>query len=263
MLVDINAYVGHWPFRQMNFNTCETLLDRMNKSGVDVSVISNLDGIFYQNTQPANEKLHGEMNSSEIFRDRLVPFAVINPIYAGWKEDLLKCSDQFGMKGIRLYPKYHGYDLTNPSCIELVKMARDRNLPVAFSLRMADSRPSSWLDLGGETEWNLKDIVSIVREVPNAKYLILNVANSTRMNDDETDLLKKTDLIMDTSGRSMNNLPNLLSIFGKEKFAFGTHSPILDYYTGRLRIEALKDTEADKETKALFRAGNAKAFLEI
>lgn len=51
MLLDINAYVGHWPFKQLQYNTCSKLLDRMNKFGVAVSVISNLNGIFYKNTQ--------------------------------------------------------------------------------------------------------------------------------------------------------------------------------------------------------------------
>ena len=50
MLIDINAYVGHWPFMQLKYNTCESLAQRMDRFGVDVSVISNLNGIFYKNT---------------------------------------------------------------------------------------------------------------------------------------------------------------------------------------------------------------------
>ena len=40
MLLDINAYVGHWPFKQLQFNTCEKLLERMNRFGVDISVVA-------------------------------------------------------------------------------------------------------------------------------------------------------------------------------------------------------------------------------
>ena len=91
MLIDINAYVGHWPFQQLKYNTCEALLQRMNKFGVDVSVISNLNGIFYKNTQSANEELYEEIRSNSKFKDRFIPFAVINPIYAGWRDDLETC----------------------------------------------------------------------------------------------------------------------------------------------------------------------------
>jgi hypothetical protein len=30
MLIDINAYVGHWPFMQLKYNTCESLAQRMD-----------------------------------------------------------------------------------------------------------------------------------------------------------------------------------------------------------------------------------------
>ena len=261
MLCDINANVGHWPFKQLKYNTCETLLERMNKFDVDISVVSNLNGIFYKNTQSANEELYDEIKSNSRFRDRFIPFAVFNPIYAGWKDDLDICYNKMGMKGIRLYPAYHDYEINDPACIELVKNARDLGLPVAFTIRMFDSRQRSWLEI--PTEWDLKNIVPIVKEVPDAKYLILNVANSMRVSDEETELLKKSDIIFDTSGRSISNLGDLITRFGKEKFAFGTHSPILDYFAGIIRIESLRENEADELTKEMLRSGNAKRMLGI
>jgi len=261
MLLDINASVGHWPFQHYNYNTCATLLERMNRHGVDISVIGNLNGIFYKNTQSANEELYSEIKSEKRFHDRFIPFAVINPIYAGWKDDLETCVSGFGMKGLRLYPLYHDYDITDPACIELVKNARDRNLIVAFTLRMVDSRPRSWMDI--QTEWSLKDIMPIIRAVPDAKYMILNVANSADLDENDMALIKKSDLVLDTSGRALSNPGDLLKKFGSDKFAFGTHSPILDYLTGQLRIESLRETEADENTKELLRSGNARRILGI
>lgn len=261
MLLDINAYVGHWPFKQLQFNTCGSLLERMNEFGVDVSVISNLNGIFYKNTQPANEELYNVIQSNTSFRERFLPFAVINPTYAGWKDDLTASVDTLGMKGIRLYPKYHDYEITDPACIELVHIARDRGLPVALSLRMVDARQRSWMDI--ENEWELKDIIPLLKEVPDAKYMILNVANSTKLTEDELALIKQTNILLDTSGRALTNLGELLKTFGKEKFAFGTHAPILDYLTGLLRIESLRGAEATEETKELLRSGNAKGFMKL
>lgn len=261
MLLDINASVGHWPFQHFNYNNCGTLLDRMNRYGVNISVISSLNGIFYKNTQSANEELFTELNSAKRFKDRFIPFAVINPIYAGWRDDLEISVSKFGMKGVRLYPLYHDYDLTDPACIELVKAARDKNLIIAFTLRMVDSRPRSWMDI--QTEWSLKDIIPIIRVVPDAKYMILNVANSTDLEEADLKLFRNANILMDTSGRALTNPGELLKKFGNDKFAFGTHSPILDYLTGRLRIESLRDTEADKATKDMLRSGNAKSMLGL
>jgi predicted TIM-barrel fold metal-dependent hydrolase len=278
MLLDINAYVGHWPFKQLKYNTCGMLLDRMNKFGVDISVISNINGIFYKNTQSANEELYDEIKSENRFHDRFIPFAVINPIYAGWRDDLEDCITRKGMKGIRLFPGYHDYELTDPSLIELVRRVRDHGLPVALDIRMVDSRQRSWMDIPVFDynaavksdiilkEWTLTNIIPLVREVPDAKYIIVNLANSVKLNDEDMELIKKTDLLFDTSGRVIrgdNILSELLKRFGKEKFAFGTHSPILDYLTGRLRIESMSEGEADEPAKEMLRSGNARRMLGV
>ncbi len=276
MLLDINAYVGHWPFKKLRHNTCSQLLDRMDRFGVDVSVVSNINGIFYKNTQSANEELFEEINSDTRFRGRFVPFAVINPIYAGWKDDFEVCVSEMGMKGLRLFPQYHDYEITDSSLIELVGMARDRKLPVSFDIRMVDSRQKSWLDIPHYDfcapvksdiifrEWSLKNILPIIKAVPDARYIIVNLANSISLTIEETDIIKGTDLVFDTSGRTIrgeNDLALLLKRFGREKFAFGTHSPILDYLTGRLRIESMSEDEADESTKELIRSGNARRIL--
>lgn len=233
----------------------------MDAQGVDISVVSNLNGVFYKNTQHANQELHDEIRSDKRFAERIVPFAVIDPVYSGWRTDFETCRNKLNMKGIRLHPIYHRYELDHPACIELVQMARDHNLPVALSLRLVDSRTSSWLDV--EREWSLKDVIPIIKAVPDAKYLILNVAGSTTLTPEEQTLFDQSNVLMDTSGRNIADLAQLIDRFGKEKFAFGTHAPLLDDVTGLLRIEALRENEADTGTKNLLRSGNIRRFLKL
>ncbi len=273
MLLDINAYVGHWPFKQLQYNTCSKLLARMNNFGVDASVISNLNGIFYKNTQSANEELFSELKSDRNFADRFIPFAIINPIYAAWKKDFETCFTKMGMKGLRVFPQYHDYGITDPPFIELVKMARDKGIPVAIDIRMVDSRQRSWMDIPVyepgvvadiiRKEWQLRNVAPIIKAVPDAKFIIVNVANGFRVNDEELELFKNADLVFDTSGRSASGLKELMDRFGSDKFAFGSHSPILDYLSGRVRIESMPLTEADEATKDMLRSGNAKRILGI
>ena len=201
MLIDINANVGHWPFQQTNCNTCKELLERMDSYKVDFSCVSNMNGIFYKNTQSSNEELYNEIMSDSRFRKRMIPFAIINPIYAGWKNDLDVCASRMGMKGIRLYPLYHDYELTDPSCIELVKSARDRGLIVAFTIRMVDSRPRAWMDLS--KEWSLKDVIPIIKEVPDAKYMILNISSGVYLGEEDTKLIRGSNVLFDTSGKNL------------------------------------------------------------
>jgi len=83
------------------------------------------------------------------------------------------------------------------------------------------------------------------------------------VSDEETELLKNTNLLFDTSGRILTDLGDMIKKYGKDKFAFGTHSPVLDYLGGLLRIESLRESEADEATKQLLRSGNAKKILGI
>ena len=112
-------------------------------------------------------------------------------------------------------------------------------------------------------EWTMKDIMPIIREVKDARYFIVNAANSMNAEDADFEILKNADILIDTSGRSLSNLGEMIKKHGKEKFAFGTHSPVLDYLTGILRIEALRPDEADEATKELIRSGNAGKKLGI
>lgn len=264
MLIDINSYIGHWPFRKLVTTTCEEVIGRMNATGVDMAVISNINGIFYKDTQSANEELYHAIKASSVFTKRLLPMAVLNPIYNGWRQDFKTCIDEWKMKGIRLHPQYHGYTFDNEECITLAKMARDKGVPIAVSLRMVDSRPSSWLDIS--QEWTLKNVLPLIKAVPDAKYMILNMANANQFNvydKETTELIRKTDMVFDTSGRMILNLGDMLKTYGEDKFAFGSHAPIFDSITGLLRIESLRESEANAAVKRKLYAENAQRILSI
>ena len=147
MWIDSNTYIGHWPFRQVRNSTCKDLVERMDANGISASVLTNINGIFYKDTQAANRETYDEIKTNRKWADRLIPFAVINPVYSGWKADLKESTSKLGMKGVRIFPKYHRYNLDHPACIELVKMCRDMGIPVGLTLRMVDSRPSSWVGI--------------------------------------------------------------------------------------------------------------------
>ena len=270
MLIDINSYIGNWPYRGLRGNTLEAMLTRMNKFGVDKAVVANINGLFYVDSQLANEELNAAIHSNEAFKDRFVPFATINPILPWWRDSLEICQKKFAMKGIRLYPFYHQYEITGQSCIDLVKAARDRNMPVSIPLRMTDLRERSWLDVDKALTYN--DIASLVSKVPDAQYIVLDA----RITDDQPKtteksikILQNADILFDTTrgagvpckGPNGESLQYLLDTFGPKKLAFGTETPFLDYCSPFFRIAAFK--EADQATKDLIWSGNARRMLKI
>ncbi len=270
MLIDINSYIGNWPYRGLRGNTLEEMLKRMNNFGVDMAVVANLNGLFYVDVQQANEELNAAVLSNKAFKNRFIPFASINPILPWWKDSLAECHEKFGMKGIRLYPLYHQYKLTDPGCIELVKAARDRGMAVSIPLRMTDLRERSWLDVNDALSYN--DIASLVSKVPDAKYMVLDARltdNQPRTTPEATKILQAANILFDTSrgsgvpikGPNSESLQDLLKTFGPEKLAFGTETPFVDYCSPFLRVAVFE--EADDALKALIWSGNARRMLKI
>ncbi len=196
MLIDINAYTGHWPFKRLRGNSCGGVLERMKEYGTDLSVITNLNGVFYKNTQSANEELYEEVRSKRAFNDRFLPFGIINPIYAGWKDDFSTCVKNFGMKGIRVFPNYHDYTIDDPNLLDLVKMARDNDVAVALTMRIVDSRQRSWMDLS--TEWALKDYLPLLRAVPDAKFMLLNLGTPMAMSEEDERTIREGNVLIDS-----------------------------------------------------------------
>lgn len=270
MLIDINAYVGNWPYRGLRGNTLAEMLQRMNKFGVNKTIVSNLNGLFYVDSQVANEELHAEISSNEQFKDRFIPFATINPALPWWRSSLEACHKQFGMKGIRIFPLYHHYKITDQICIDLVKAARDLDMPVSIPLRMTDLRERSWLDVDKALSYN--DIASLVSKVPDAKYMVLEA----RITDDQQpttresiEILKTAKVLFDSSrgcgvpvkGPNSESLPYLTQTFGSDKIAFGTETPFVDYCSPFFRLAAFD--EADEKTKELIWSGNVRKMLNV
>ena len=161
MIIDINAYLGQFAFRQLRHNTAATLVALMDAKRIDKAVVSSASAITYRNAQTGNEEVFAEVKSH---RDRLIPFAVLNPFYTGWQDDLKICHEDFGMSGLRLYPKWHNYQLSDRSCLDLVNAATERGLVISIPVRVEDNRQRSWL--ANVPDVPLDEIVALVKLVP-------------------------------------------------------------------------------------------------
>lgn len=265
MLIDINAYIGHWPFRRLEGNTLDALITRMNEFGVDMAIVSNIHGIFYKATDFANEELYEAIQAHPEFQKRIIPFAVLNPVLPWWERALEESQEKYGMKGIRLYPLYHHYELTDERCVRLVQAARDRGMPVAIPQRMIDTRMRSWLDVAEELDY--EDIAELVEKVPDAKYMMLDTRHTP--SEKARDILKEADILFDTTrasgtpitGLNGSDLHYLRDAFGIEKLAFGTGTPFLDYFSPFVRIEVFE--EASEMEKEKIWSGNALRMLGL
>ena len=257
MIVDTNAYLGFYAFRQLRHNRAAELLRLMDEKGIDRAIVSNPMAITYRNTQPANEELAAEVKPH---RDRLTPFAVINPFFAGWQDDLKICHEQLGMKGLRLYPKWHNYALSDRCCLDLIQQATARGMVVSIPIRVEDYRQRSWLvDV---PDVPLDEIVELVKACPEARFILLNGLGYTGSPLGKKDNGLPANYWIEISRLSAtltDELGTLVSQLGAERVVFGTGMPLKYPDPSLVKLEVL---DASADVKAKIFADNALRLLE-
>lgn len=169
MLIDVNTYIGHWPFRQLRNNTAQGIISIMDASGVDIAAVSSLNSVFYKDVQEGNMELAKEI---EPYKDRFIPFAVINPVYAGWRKDFIFCLEKLNMKGLELYPYYHRYELTNPDAVELIKLAGEKGIPVHLPCSIVNIRQRHWMDTNENL--SVEQVEKLLSLCPDTDFIITN-----------------------------------------------------------------------------------------
>lgn len=243
-MIDINAYLGPFAFRRLRHQTPGELLRLMDRKKIEKAAVSSAAAITYRNSQAGNEDVAAMVKAH---RDRLIPFGVLNPNYAAWQEDLEECAGSFGMKGLRLYPRWHNYRLTDPACLALVRAATQRGMVITIPMRVEDRRQQSWLvdvpDVAAD------EMAALFRAVPEGRFVVMNTASIAgsvlgRKNNGlpanySVEICLLTALIANEVGQLVTNL-------GEERVLFGTGMPFHDPDPALVKMEVLDVSEAAK-----------------
>jgi len=139
--IDFSCTIGPWAFRRLQVTTAEGTRKALRREGIERAVVSSLPAVLYKNPHAGNEQLAEELGGPSRF---CVPFAVLNPSLPGWREDLRRCAQDLGMRGLRLYPNYQRYSLRSRETKALVRGAAKLGWPVCVSVRLEDERFHHW-----------------------------------------------------------------------------------------------------------------------
>lgn len=258
MMIDVNAYLGHFAFRRLRHNTAASLLTLMDAKKIDKAIVSSAAAITYRNAQAGNEEVADQIKGH---RDRLIPFAVINPFYTGWQDDLKICHEEFGMTGLRLYPKWHNYSLSSPECQELINAATQRGMAISIPMRVEDSRERSWLL--NIPDVPLAEIVELVKAHPKARFLLLNGLGYTGSPLGRKNNGLPSNYAIELSRLSAvlaNEIGQLITNLGADRLMFGTGMPFNYPDPALVKLEVLDASEPDKEK---IRSQNAASWLRL
>jgi uncharacterized protein len=238
MIIDAHAWIGHWPFRALPQRSAGDLLKQMDKHGIDKALVASLHSLFYADAQEANRELVAEIGKR---RDRLVPCAVVNPIYIGWKEDLKQCREEWGMPVLRITPLYHQYDLSKAA--PLVEAAHELKMTVAITERLVGDWTTHPLDPAQDA--NMGDTPAFLAKFPKASFLMLNYWDSPggRRWDEPVCYLDFTR----PAGGCGQKLAKQVEKYGADRIIFGTTMLMFSGHTALLAVEHTPLTKAQRE----------------
>lgn len=257
-MFDINAATGHWPFRRVPNESLSGLHRRLEEHGIESAAVVNTHALFYKNAHDANLELADEISNVGGF---FVGIATLNPTYAAWERDLVVCKEDLRMRGIRITPQYHDYEIVDDAAIAIVSAAADIGLPVFVPSRVVDIRQRHWLD--ADRQISVDDVVRLCESVPEAWIVVTESVPSTEHLVDGDNSPKCPNLYFELSripssyGQAVSTL---IAAIGAERVLFGTGAPFKEITPAVLKLQAIDCSESDRQMIA---SVNARRLLGL
>jgi predicted TIM-barrel fold metal-dependent hydrolase len=251
MRVDVNSFVGAYPFRRVPGTSPDALLGAMDRVGIGQAWISHLPSIFWRDPGAGNSWLYDTTRQS----DRLRPVPAVHPGLAGW-ERALREARSAGAPAVRCDPTYYGLDPTGPELRELVAHCGDEQIPLILAVRLEDVRQRHPNDRAAELPpWAVR---TLVRTHPAVRLLVTHAERSfieeVHFGSTPEEAARIWWDITWLWGPPEDHLQTVLGTIGTDRFVFGTGQPLRLPETSVAKLDLL---DLSTEQRAAIESKNA------
>lgn len=252
MTVDVNVTLGRWPFRRVPGDESGAgLAQRLRAYGVTQAWVSHFDALLHTDLATVNARLAEECRREPLW----LPFGAVNPTLPEWREDLRRCHEAHHMPGLRLFPSYHGYTLSQPAAADLFEEAAKRNLVVQVALIMEDERTQH--PLVRVPAVDPAPLAELARRWPGLRVIVLNQrpgpAARVRALAEAGAVFFDISMVEGTGG-----VAKFAEAAGAGRVLFGSHAPLYYWDAASLKIQECGLAPALEEQ---IRHSNARALL--
>ena len=248
---DISCFLGNWPFRKLYKNNIDDLVKVHEENHITGGCISSLDSIFYNDPFEGDDDLHRLIEGSEYKH-----ILTINPCLPGFKEDIERACNEFSIKGVRIYPGYHGYKLDSNEVNFLCSILCEKSIPLFITLRLEDERLNY---LCSPQSINSSDISAFLLNHKDLKIVLSNIRYNELLDIKET-INSSESIYFDTTGLKdrLFIIEKLLIHFSVDKILFGSLHPL---YCLKSTILLIEKADIPEEYKAKILYENAVKLL--
>lgn len=241
-MIDVNVFVGAYPWRRLPGTSPEAVLAAMERVGVLEAWVTHLPSLFWKDPAEGNGWLYRTAERLPPFR----PVPVVHPGLPRWEHDLAEAVAR-GVPAVRCDPGFLGLAATGPEVVRLVQAAGDAGVPLLSAVRLEDGRGRHPLDVAPEL--SPAAVRSWVRSHPGARFVITHA---------EREFIEQVHfgatpeeaqrIWWDISwiwGPPEDHLAMLLATVGRGRFLFGSGQPLRLAETPLARLDLLDLSPAD------------------
>ncbi len=173
-LIDTNVHLFRWPFRRLPLDETSALVARLKTNGITEAWAGSYEALLHRDLSALNERLVTECRRHDILK----AVGAINLSLPDWEEDLRRCAEDHHLHAVRVYPNFHGYELTDPRFAMLLGECADRGLILQIAVMMEEERTQH--PLVKVPHVNTAPLSGLLKQMPKARVILQNCFRAVR-----------------------------------------------------------------------------------
>lgn len=256
-MIDSNVYLSRWPFRRLPLDDTSALVEKFDGQGVEQAWVGSFDALLHRDLGDVNQRLAAECEAAT-GDCKLLAFGAVNLTLPDWQEDLRRCVEEYGMRGVRLHPNYQGYSLDDNRFVSLVDLANEAGLIVQIAVRMEDDRTQH--PLLRVPDVDISPLVGFLEKHPELRIVLLNSQRTVRGPLLE-ELSRQPNVFFEIAmlegiggvGKFIRQVPH-------ERLLYGSYAPFFYPESAQLK---LVESELGQTIRSAVTTGNARRLLPV
>ena len=236
MTVDVNTFVGPYPFRHVPHPDAEVLEVVLARERVERAWVGHLPSAFYRDPSPGNEALYAALAPYP----RLEAVPVVRPDWPNWELTLADASGR-GAPAVRAYPTQWGMGPHDAAMRALAGACCEAGVALLLTTRLEDVRQRHWMDAAGDLSGAA---IRTLGRVSERTQIVVTAAGRALIEEVHWGLTppERERIWWDISwiwGPPEDDLAHLIATCGAERFVYGSGWPLRLAQTPRASLDLL------------------------
>jgi uncharacterized protein len=255
MRIDVNAFLGAYPWRKVPGTAPEAVLAAMDRLEIDEAWVTHLPSLFWRDPTEGNPWLLATTGKQK----RLKPVPVVHPGLGQWEQSLADAVNA-GAPAVRCDPLHLGLDPAGGAMRVLAAACGAARIPLMLAVRLEDGRQRHPNDVIPELP--AAAVRALIRSDPDVRLLVTHAdrgfVEEVHFGSTPEEARRIWWDICWIWGPPEDHLKTLLETVTVERFVFGTGQPLRIPENSIAKLDLLDLTP---QRRVAIESGNARELM--